>query len=120
MIDCNLDKEKSILYVRPTGPLRKQDFDDLAQLVDPFIEETGGLGGLILETAYFPGWDNLGAVARHFRFVRDHHKKVKKVAIVTDSPLGDAAERFASHFVEATIKHFPGGDVQQAREWVSS
>ncbi|HEX9878964.1 MAG TPA: STAS/SEC14 domain-containing protein [Candidatus Binatia bacterium] len=120
MIDYNLDRGKSVVYVRPTGPLRKQDFDDLAQLVDPFIEESGGLNGLILETAYFPGWDNLGVVARHFRFIRDQHKKIKKVAIVTDSPLGDAAERIASHFVSATVKHFPGGGVEKAKEWAGS
>ena len=35
----------------------------------------------------------------HFRFVRDHHKRVKKVAVVTNSHIGDVAERLASHFV---------------------
>jgi hypothetical protein len=42
MINCNLDREKAGVYVRPTGPLRKEDFDELANIVDPFIEETGG------------------------------------------------------------------------------
>ena len=31
MIDYTLDKEKSVLHVRPTGLLRKEDFDDSAQ-----------------------------------------------------------------------------------------
>ena len=48
----------------------------------------------------------------HLRFLRDHHKHIKKVAgrLVTDSPFGDAAEHIASHFVAAEIKHFPAGD----------
>ena len=98
MIHYNLDRQKRILHVRPTGALSKEDFNELSHVVDPFIEETGDLAGLILEVAHFPGWEDLRAVARHFRFVRGHHKKIKKVAVVTDSPIGSAAEHIASHF----------------------
>ena len=35
----------------------------------------------------------------------------KKVAVVTDSHLGDVAERLASHFVSAEIRHFPAGQI---------
>ena len=120
MINCNLDREKALIHIRPTGPLRKEDFDELANIVDLFIEETGGLAGLILETAHFPGWENHGAVVHHLRFVRDHHKKIKKVAVVTDSPLGSAAEHLASHFVSAQIKHFPAGQLEEAKLWIDS
>ena len=120
MLDYTLDETSSVLHVRPTGPLRKDDFDALSQAVDPFIERTGGLNGLLLETVRFPGWENVGAAVRHFRFVRDHHRKIKKVAIVTDSPLGEAAEHIASHFVAATIKHFPAGHLDEARTWIAS
>jgi hypothetical protein len=120
MIDYTLDKENSVLHVRATGRLRKSDFDTLAEAVDPYIEQTGGLTGLIIETARFPGWEDLSAVARHFRFVRDHHTKIKKVAVVTDSPLGKAAEHIASHFVAAEIKHFDVGAVEAAKGWITS
>jgi len=119
MIDYHLDKRDSILYVRPTGPLRQEDFEQLSQAVDPFIEETGSLSGLILEVVRFPGWEDLGAAIRHFRFVRDHHKKIRKVAVVTDSPLGYAAEHITSHFVSAEIKRFPQGQLEAARAWIA-
>jgi stage II sporulation SpoAA-like protein len=54
----------------------------------------------------------------HFRFVRDHHKRIRKVALVTDSPVGDVAEHLASHFVSAKVRHFPGGQLDQARQWI--
>ncbi|MBU0728943.1 MAG: STAS/SEC14 domain-containing protein [Proteobacteria bacterium] len=120
MIFNNLDQNQSVFHVRPTGPLRKEDFDELAKTVDPFIEKTGGLAGLILEIANFPGWEDIGAAVRHFRFVRDHHKKIKKVAVVTDSPMGNAAEHLASHFVSAQIKHFSAGQLEEARLWIAS
>jgi hypothetical protein len=56
----------------------------------------------------------------HFQFVRDHQRHVKKVAVVTDSPLGDVAEHLASHFVSAEIKHFPGGETEAAKQWITN
>jgi SpoIIAA-like len=120
MIEHSLDTAHSILLVRPTSALQQDDFVQLARTVDPFIERTGDLAGLVIETRSFPGWDSLGAMAAHFRFVRDHHKHIKKVAVVTDAPLGTVAEKLASHFVSAKIRHFGAGETEAARRWIMS
>jgi hypothetical protein len=118
MIEHRLDKADSILYVRPKSKLEEGDFVQLAKTVDPHIEERGNLAGLIIEVTSFPGWETLGAMAGHFRFVRDHHKQIKKIGVVTDSPLGNVAEHLASQFVAAEIKHFPAGELEAAKQWV--
>jgi hypothetical protein len=118
MIAHELDTENSILLVRPESALDKEDFVQLAELVDPQIEATGDLAGLIIDAPGFPGWDSFGAMVTHFRFVRDHHKRIKKVAVVTDSHLGDVAEHLTSHFVSAEIRHFSAGQTEQARQWI--
>ena len=106
--------------MQPKSPLEQDDFVKLAKAVDPYIEATGGLAGLIIEAPAFPGWDSFGTMVTHFRFVRDHHKRVKRIAVVTDSSMGDVAERLASHFVSAEIRHFPAGQIEAARQWISS
>lgn len=118
MIEHTLDEKDSILHVRPKAALEKEDFVALARTVDPFIERTGALNGLIVEAAKFPGWEGLGAMVAHFRFVRDHHKRIKRVCVVTDSALGNLAERLASHFVSAEIRHFPAKDLEAAKKWI--
>ena len=118
MLEHSLDAAQSILHLRPKDALEKGDFEQLGKTVDPHIEKTGGLAGIILEAARFPGWDSLGAMAAHIRFVRDHHKKVKKIAVVTDSPMGRVGERLGSHFVAAEIKHFPAGKMEDAKRWI--
>lgn len=118
MIDFNLDPRSAILTVRPESALDKDDFIRLAKAVDPEIEERGDLAGLIIDAPRFPGWDSFSALVTHLRFLRDHHKHIKKVAMVTDSPVGDAAEHIASHFVAADVKHFPAGDTDAARAWI--
>ena len=120
MIDYTLDQEDSILHIRPKSALEARDFEELARAVDPHIEQTGGLAGLIIETLEFPGWESVGAFAAHFRFVRDHHKSIRKLAVVTDSTMGKVAENLAAHFVSAEIRHFPAVQVDAAKQWVLS
>lgn len=118
MIEHSLDASNSILLVRPKSALEAADFVQLAKTVDPHIEKTGGLAGLIVEAPSFPGWESFGALTAHMRFVRDHHKRIRKVAVVTDSALGNVAERLASHFVSAEIRRFKAGELESARQWV--
>jgi hypothetical protein len=118
MIEHSLDTVHAILYLRPKSALEQGDFAQLAKTVDPYIRETGGLSGLIIEAPTFPGWDSLGAMVAHFRFVRGHHKHIKKIGLVTDSSLGNVAEHLASHFVSAEIRHFSAGELEAAKRWV--
>jgi len=119
MINSELDEKTRILHVVPTGPLRAEDFERLASKVDPVIEKTGGLAGLILELDRFPGWADLGSLVRHIRFVRNHHRKIKRVAVVTDIPLADLAQHIAAHFASPEFKHFPHGQIAAARAWIT-
>jgi hypothetical protein len=118
MIDYELDKATRILRVRPESSLDTNDFAELAKAVDPEIETSGDLAGLIIDAPHFPGWDSFGSVVTHIRFVHDHHEHVKKIAVVTDSHLGDFAERLVSHFVSAEIRQFPAGQIAQAQHWI--
>ena len=118
MIEHTLDTTHSILLLRPRSALEKGDFAQLAKTVDPHIEKTGGLAGLIIDAPAFPGWESLGAMAAHIRFVRDHHKRIRKIGVVTDSPIGNVAERLVSHFVAAEIRRFAAGELEAARQWI--
>lgn len=119
MIDYHLDPATAVLTIRPESALAKSDFAELGKAVDPQIEKHGDLNGLIVEAPKFPGWDSFGTLVTHLRFVRDHHQHVKKIAVVTDSHLGDVAEHLAAHFISADIRHFQAGQIDDARAWVA-
>ncbi|WP_394817804.1 SpoIIAA family protein [Streptomyces doebereineriae] len=69
----------------------------------------------MIEARAFPGWESFGAMIAHFRFVRDHHEHVARIAVVTDAPTGDIAEHLVSHFVSAEVRHFPAGQIEARR-----
>lgn len=112
------DEVANVVTVWPDAALSQGDFADAATRIDPAIEKHGQLNGLIIATDSFPGWESLGALVHHFRFVRDHHRLVRRVALVTDSPLGTLGEKVADHFVVAEIRHFPFSDMAAALVWM--
>ncbi len=118
MISIKLMRDEKILIITPEGSLETTDFDTLAQEVDPFIEEKGGLNGLMIYVESFPGWDNFAAFLSHIKFVKGHHQKVEKVAAVTDSGFLSILPRVASHFVQAEVRHFPYKEKEVALDWL--
>ena len=119
MLNIELDQSTGIAILEPQGALAQSDFESAAQSIDPFIEEVGQLKGLIIHVQDFPGWDSFGALASHLKFVKEHHREIGRIAFVTDSPIGNLAEKIASHFVAAKVKHFPFVELAAARDWVS-
>lgn len=112
--------ECGVLVVEPDRPLRSEDFDALAMAVDPWIEAHGELRGLVVHAREFPGWENLGSVFRHLRFVRDHHRKIGRVALCAGGKLAALAPRLAEHFVAAEVQHFDYDEFDRAVAWAAA
>ena len=84
-----LDPEAGMLVIEANGPLRAEDFQAIALTVDPWIEAKGKLHGVVVHAPHFPGWENLGALLQHLRFVRDHQRNVGRVALAVDGVLAE-------------------------------
>jgi hypothetical protein len=120
MLNVELDEVNGIATLIPNGALSEKDFESASSIIDPYIEKYGHLKGLIISTKIFPGWESFGSLIEHFKFVKEHHKKVRHVALVTDSVLGDFGEKVADHFVSAEIKHFAFDELTNAQSWILS
>ncbi len=118
MLTVTIDKVNHIALLEPDGALSESDFNSAAGKVDAMIEEFGRLNGIIVHAKSFPGWDSFAALVSHMRFIRDHHKKLARVALVTDSIAAHIAEVFATHFVMAETKIFSYEDMDAATQWV--
>ena len=111
-------RDDGILIVYPQGPLKREDFDKLASIIDPWIETHTKLHGLVVCIQKFPGWENVGSFIHHIEFVNAHHRKIRRVALAADGTLSEMMSKVAAHFVEAEIKQFPFEQVEEAVKWV--
>jgi len=54
----------------------------------------------------------------HLKFIKQHHRKVTRLAFVTDSAVGTFAEKIGNHFVAAKVKTFLFNELDQAKQWI--
>ena len=118
MLSHELLQDEAILVVEPKAALESADFEAIAKAVDPFIEQHGDLRGLLIQAEAFPGWRDFAGLISHLRFVRNHHKHIKRVAAVTDSAFGVIGPSLARHFVSAEVRHFAFADLDEAMAWL--
>ncbi len=106
-----------VIVVEVKAPLSAQDFDALALTANTWIEAHGDLRGIVIHASEFPGWQDLSGFFRHMRFVRNHHRKIARVALAAEGKLASLAPRIAEHFVEAQIKSFAYDALDDAIAW---
>jgi len=112
--------DRGVLVVEVRQALRAQDFDALAATADGWIDDHGDLQGIVIHARAFPGWENLGGLIRHFRFVRDHQRRVRRVALASDSRLADLVPRLADHFAHAEVRRFGYDALDDAIAWAGA
>ncbi|RZF80886.1 STAS/SEC14 domain-containing protein [Pseudoalteromonas sp. CO325X] len=120
MLNITINETHNTALLEPQGQLTAEDFAAAVRIIDPYIEQHAKLHALIIATEHFPGWDSFAALLSHLQFVRDHHKKVNKVAIATNSLLGDFAQQLGAHFIHAEVKSFRYEQREQAKQWAQS
>jgi len=119
-VSQRLISETGVLVIDVNQSLRIQDIDAIALTVDPWIEAHGTLNGLVIHARRFPGWENLGALLEHLRFIRDHHRKIRRIALAADSEVASIAPRIGQHFIQAEVKVFAYADVDAAVQWAGA
>ena len=108
------------MVLEPRTPLTHDDFNGLATAADSYLSIHDKLLGVLIHAKVFPGWADFDGFTAHMRFVREHHKKVARVAVVTDSHLAGFLEALGRHFVAAEVKHFPYVDQAKALNWLKA
>jgi hypothetical protein len=118
MLNHELRRDDGILVLNPDGPLEAADFHALAGVVDAYLEQHGTLRGVLIHAKTFPGWKDFGALLAHLKFVRAHHQKIEKVAIVADGAFANTMPHIAGHFIHAEVRHFEFARMNAACDWL--
>ena len=118
MLDYSIMKPEGILVLKPKAPLTEADFGGLSAAVDSYLSDHSKLQGVLIHVKGFPGWESFGGFAAHMHIVSEHHKKVGRVAVATDSHCADMAVSLGDHFSSAEIWHFPFSDDEAALSWL--
>lgn len=111
--------DSGVLRVEVTEPLRSQDLEALAATVDAWLASHDELPGVVIHAARFPGWENVAGLLRHVAFVRDHQRRVRRVAVAADGVAADLAARLGRIFVRAEVASFGHDELDAATAWAA-
>lgn len=115
-----LVEDRGVVVFEVKEALRVADFDALATTADTWIEAHGKLHGLVIHVRAFPGWESLSAMLRHLRFVRNHHREIRRIAFATDTKVAAIAPSIVKTFTAATAQTFPYDDLEKAVAWAGA
>ena len=112
-------ESKGIVILRPDGPLKKSDFEALSKDVDAYLEMHGHLNGLLIKVEEFPGWEDFASFEKHLQFIKNHIKKIRRVAIVSSSKLATFSTHVMQHISPNEILEFASDAEREAFDWLS-
>ena len=94
MLNAHFDGD--VLVVRPDGPITREDVAALTRTAEEYLASHAKISGVMVRTQRFPGFASVGAFADYTRFIADHHARVRRATLVTNSalaPVDNAKDR---------------------------
>lgn len=119
-IGIALDADTGILVLEPAADkaLSEDDFEAVGKTIGDYLEGHDRLRGIMIHSRRFPGWQGIGALFAHLKFVSSVHDKIDKLAVVTSSPLGSFADHVLDPLMLAKVRKFDYDQRDQAMTWL--
>lgn len=106
-----------ILKLHITGTLQARDFAVAESQFNQMIAQAGKINVLV-DALAFEGWEDMDAAKAHFHFLREHQKKVGRVAVVARHSWQHWLAMLAGVFVDPDIHTYDENEYDQAEIWV--
>ena len=119
MIEIDIRERENVFILTPNSPISVEHIEACREAIDNYINEYDRIPNLVFKATEFPFWKGFHAVAAHFKLVKNHHKLVKKVAVVSDSTLISVARVFVDQFTNARVRRFPANAFDDAVNWAT-
>ncbi len=119
-IDITLDADAGILVLEhdSDSALSEDDFEAVGKAIREYLADHDRLRGIVIHSRRFPGWQSIGALFAHLKFVNSVHDRIGKVALVTNSPMGSFADRVLDPLMLAKLRRFDYDQRDEALAWL--
>lgn len=116
MIEKLQESSGDVLGYKVSGTVTKSDYEVMVPEVQALVEQEGSIKVLLDMTDF--KWEKVSAWGSDFRFGRDYHKKIEKMAIVGDKTWEKWLTKVAEPFYAEEAEYFSSGDSEAAWNWL--
>jgi len=100
------------------GTVRSNDFERIQQHVDELIARYGAIR-LLLDATEFEGWQDLDAAKTHFLFVKEHHTRVERIAVLGNHQWQHWLASAIGVFLHPEVQCFEPDQRHAALKWLA-
>ena len=97
--------------------LKSDDFSLLAPQIDSLITQYGTIK-LLIDASGFNGWENIAAFEKHAGFIKNHHRKIERIAVI--APQQHWLIGAIRVFVHPEVKAFDKSHENEAVQWITA
>jgi hypothetical protein len=97
--------------------LKADDFRKIAPQVDSIISQFGKIR-LLIDASQFSGWENIAAFENHAGFVKNHHNRVERIAVVVAHDWQHWLIGTVRIFVHPEVRAYDEGHEREALQWI--
>ena len=106
-----------VLKVTVPEKLSAGDFRQLAPQIDFLLQQQGSIR-LLVDASNFDGWENLAAFEKHIGFVKTHHQKVERIAVIVGRNWQYWVIGTMRLFLHPEVQTFDKGRESEAQKWI--
>lgn len=103
--------------LKPKGKINAEDVGQLTEMADALLQRHKEIKVLIIATD-FQGWEDAAALEAHLSFVKAHHEKVAKLALIPGHLWQEGLATFMKMFLHPEIKLFDADHIPDAKTWL--
>jgi SpoIIAA-like len=98
--------------------LKADDFRQIAPQVETLIKQHGRIR-LLIDATGFGGWENIAAFERHIGFVKTHHEKVERIAVIVSHDWQHWVVGTVRMFIHPQVRAYDKRDEDTALQWIT-
>ena len=105
--------------LRVTAPekLKADDFRQITPQIDSLISQHGKIR-LLIDASGFNGWENIAAFENHAGFIKNHHQKIERIAVIATHDWQHWVIGAVRMFVHPEVRAYDKSHESEALQWI--
>ena len=105
------------LKITTPEKLKADDFREIAPQIDSLIIQHGKIR-LLIDASGFNGWENIAAFENHAGFIKNHHQKIERIAVIATHDWQHWVIGAVRMFLHPEVKAYDKGQESEALRWI--
>lgn len=117
MFEKMSQSEGKVVGYKVVGTITKADYEIFVPEVEALVKQEGTIN-MLLDMTHFK-WEKINAWGSDWKFGREYHQKIDKLALVGDKKWEEWITKLAEPFFAGQAKFFPPDDMDDAWKWLN-